>query len=136
MYKTTDGFLGGKPHIKKPRTVAATEQRKADGAIAVVKISSKEGKEEKIGKDFIPDLELNPQDHTALTETSIVSRQVIFGVKDGDKFKPLYTSDLTETGDKLTEQELKKINKEVHNTLKKHRKTYEKKKQKWKRRKF
>lgn len=47
IYKTTDGYLSNKPAIKKPRNVAAIEQRKKDGAVAVVKISSKEGKEKR-----------------------------------------------------------------------------------------
>ncbi len=131
IFKTTDGFLGNKPQIRKPRSVVATEQRKTDGAVAVVKISSKSGKEEKIGKDFIPGLELTPQDHSALTETSIVGRQVIFGIKDGDKFKAIYVADLTKTRDKLTRKELRRIKKEVHNFCKNHRKSYRRKRRNW-----
>ena len=131
IYKTMDGFLGGKPHIKKPRSVVATEQRKRDGAVALVKISSKDGKEAKIGKDFIPNLELTPDKHPTLTKTSIVSRKVIFGIKDGDTFKPIYVSDLTKTGDRLTRRELRKIRKEAHNALKEYRKAYKKKRRKW-----
>ena len=136
IYSTTDGFLGNKPQIKKPRKVAAIEQRPSDGAVALVKISSKDGKEAKIGKDFIPNLELTPAAHTSLTKTSIVSRQVIFGIKDGDTFKPIHIRDLSETGDKLTRKELRKIRKEVQNYKKQHRKTYKKKRRKWFKRKF
>ncbi len=131
IYKTTDGYLSNKPAIKKPRNVAAIEQRKKDGAVAVVKISSKAGKEKKVGKTFIPKVELTPDKHSALTETSIVSRQVIVGVKDGDTFKPILTRDLKSTGDKLTRKELKAIRKAVQNDTKQHRKTYKKKIKKW-----
>lgn len=131
IFNTTDGFLTNRPHIKKPRSVAATEQRKKDGAVAVVKISSKDGKEEKIGKNFIPGLELSPEKHKALTQNSIVGRQVVFGIKDGDTFKAIYVSDLTASGDKLTRKELRKIRKEVHNYCLKHRKAYKKKRRKW-----
>lgn len=131
IFKTTDGYLGGKPKIKKPRNVAAIKQRKADGAVAVVKISSKNGKEEKIGKTFIPKVELQPEKHTALTESSVVSRQVIIGIKSGDAFTPIFTRDLTETNDKLTRKELRAIRKGVHNDIKQHRKTYKKKIKKW-----
>lgn len=131
IFKTTDGNLGGKPKIKKPRNVAAVDQRKIDGAVAVVKISSKSGKEEKIGKTFIPNLDLSPNEHPALTEPSIVGRQVIIGIKDGESFKPIYTSDLTKTGDKLSRRELRAIRKAVHNDTKQHRKTYKKKMKKW-----
>lgn len=131
IYKTTDGYLSNKPAIKKPRNVAAIEQRKKDGAVAVVKISSKEGKEKKVGKTFIPKVELTPDKHPALTKTSIVSRQVIVGVKDGDTFKPILTRDLKNTGDKLTRKELKAIRKAVQNDTKQHRRTYKKKIKKW-----
>ena len=131
IYKTTDGYLGGKPKIKKPRTVATIDQRKKDGAVAVVKISSKKGKEDKIGKTFIPNFELKPEDHAALKETSIVSRQVIVGIKDKDGFKPILTRDLTKTNDKLSRKELKTIRKAVHNDTKQHRKTHKKKMKKW-----
>lgn len=131
IYKTTDGYLSNKPAIKKPRNVAAIEQRKTDGAVAVVKISSKEGKEQKVGKTFIPKVELTPDKHPALNKTSIVSRQVIVGVKDGDTFKPILTRDLKSTGDKLTRKELKAIRKAVNNDTKQHRKTYKKKLKKW-----
>ena len=131
IYKTTDGFLSSKLAIKKPRNVAAIDQRKKDGAVAVVKIFSKEGKEEKIGKNFISNLELVPEKHSALTKTSVVSRQVIVGVKDGDTFKPIYTSDLSKTGDKLTRKELKAIRKAVQNDTKQHRKTHKRKMKRW-----
>lgn len=136
IMKTTDGFLGNKPHIKKTRSVAIVDQRKSDGAVAVVKISKKTGKEEKIGKNFIPNLELEPSEHPALTETSIVGRQVIFGIKINGEFKPIFVRDLKNTNDKLTRKELKQIRKEVHNLMREHRKAYKKKRRKWKRRKF
>ena len=38
IYKTTDSFFTGRSDIDKTRRVAAVEQRKDDGALAVVKI--------------------------------------------------------------------------------------------------
>lgn len=131
IYKTTDGFLSNSPRVKKQRRVAAVEQRKKDGAIAVVKIFSKEGKEEKIGKDFIPNLELSPEQHSSLTETSIIGRNVIFGIKNGSNYKLIFASDLEKTDDFLTKKELSAIRKAVHNCKKEHRKTYKKKRRKW-----
>ncbi len=136
ILKTTDGFLGNRPDIKKPRNVVVVEQRKDDGAIAVAKISSKQGKEEKIGKNFIPDLVLDPKTHGSLTEDSIVSRQVIVGVKridkNGQEFRQsIFPNDMTETGDKLTDEELEKVRKEVHNDDPKHRKSFIEKLRKW-----
>lgn len=131
IFKTTDGFLGNYPTNKKSRRVAAVDQRKTDGAVAVVKIYKKRGKEEKIGKTYIPDLELTPEKHSSLTEVSIVGRQVIFGVREGDTFRPILTRNLEATGDKLTRGELRKIQKEVQNYCKRYRKTYERKRRKW-----
>lgn len=131
IFKTTDGFLSNAPRVKKTRRVAAIEQRKKDGAMAVVKFFSKEGKEEKIGKDFIPNLELSPEEHSALTETSIVGRRVIFGIKDGTDYKLIFASDLEKTEDILSKKELKVIRKAVHNYKKEHRKAYKKKRRKW-----
>ena len=47
IYKTTDGYLGGDSKNKKPRHVVVVDQRVDDGALAVSKIHSKEGKKEK-----------------------------------------------------------------------------------------
>ena len=131
IYKTTDGFFNNKPLIKKPRNVAAIDQRKMDGAVAVVKVYSKEGKEEKIGKDYIPDLVLTPEQHSALTKRSIVGRQVIIGIREGNTFKPILKRELTATDDKLTRKELRKIRKEVNNSEPKHRKTHKRKMKRW-----
>ena len=137
ILKTTDGYFNGRADIKKPRTVAVVEQRKDDKAVAVVKIYSKEGKEEKIGKTFIPDLVLKPEEHPALREESVVGRQVHFGVKRTDEsgkafHQPILSNDLQATDDSLTKKELKQVRKEVHNTEPKHRKSYKKKKKSWK----
>lgn len=133
IYKTTDGALRGRSDIKKPRNVAVVKQRKDDGAVAVVKIYSKKGKEAKIGKNYIPGLTLSSDKHSSLTEDSIVGRQVIFGVKtDTGKYESLYPSNYRDTKDNLTRQELRKVKREVHNDKKKHRKKYKSKVKKWK----
>lgn len=133
IFKTTDGALSNAPRVKKERNVAAIEQRKDDGALAVVKIFSEEGKEEKIGKTFIPNLVLTPEQHSALTKRSIVGRQVIVGIKQGDSFKPIFIGDLEKTDDKLTRRELRKIRKQVNNNSHKNRRTYKKKIKRWRR---
>lgn len=133
IFKTTDGFFGKRTDIKKPRNVAVVEQRKDDGAVAVVKVHSKSGKEEKIGKTFIPNLVLKPEEHPALTKESIVNRQVIVGVSRNGATKPrsIFPEDFQGTGDALTSEELKKVQEEVHNDEPQHRETYRKKMEKW-----
>ena len=132
VYITTDGYFTDRSDIKKRRVVAVLEQRNSDGAVAVVKVFSKEGKEANIGKTFIPGLTLLPQDHSTLTQESIVGRQVQFGVKHADKtYTPIFLSDMVATEDRLTRSELRRIRKEVHNDTRQHRKTYKDKKKKW-----
>ena len=135
IYKTTDGYLSGRSDIKKPRNIAAIEQRKDDGALAVVKVYSRKGKEQKLkeGKNYIPKLVLKPKKHATLKKDSIVGRQVIVGVKQGNGKPPksIFPGDLEKTQDKLTKKELKKIQAEVHNDTRKHRKTYKKKMKAW-----
>ena len=134
IYKTTDGVLSGNGRVKKKRRVAVVEKRKDDGALAVVKIYKKTGKEEKQkeGKTYIPNLTLTPKKHKSLTEDSIVGRKVFFGKKGEDgKYKAFYPMDLIDTEDKLTRKELKRIKKEVHNDTPQHRALYERKKEDW-----
>lgn len=99
IYKTTDGYLSGRPDIKKPRRVAVVHQRKDDGALAVVKIYSKQNKE---GKAFLKKPVLNPKKHPSLTEPSIVGKKLHIGAKVNETYKPIVERDLKPTGDKLT----------------------------------
>ena len=133
IYTTTDGFFTNRSDIKKTRIVAVVEKRKDDGAIGVVKIYKKKGKEakQKEGKRYIPDLTLSPSKHKALTEDSIVGRNVIFGVKEHDIYTALYPRAFLKTKDKLTASEIKTVQMEVHNDTPEHRQSYEVKKQKW-----
>ncbi len=133
IYVTTDGYFSNRPDIKKSRLIAVLEQREDDGAIAIVKIFSKDGKEQKIGKTFIPGLILRPSEHPAISKESIVGRQVIIGVKRNNQTKPksLYPNDFEDTGDKLTDIEYKKIKEEVHNDEPKFRNSFNKKLRKW-----
>lgn len=130
IYITRDGFFNDKPKQKKKRRVAVVEQRKDDGAVAVAKIMSKNGREEKIGKTFVPDLVLSPEQHISLTEDSVVERRVIFGTQAK---KAIHTRELEGTEDRLTKEELKKIRKHAGGAEKKNHKTYKKMKKKWKR---
>ena len=125
--------MSGKQSVQKPRRVAVIEQRKSDGAVTVAKIFKLKGKENKIGKTFIPGVILKPESHTSFTENSVVGRETIMGVKQSNgSFKAIYTSDLTSTNDRLTRKELKKVRRGVHNDQCKHRKAYKRKLRKWK----
>lgn len=127
IYKTTDGIFTGRPDINKPRRVAAIEQRKDDGALAVVKIYSKKGRD---GKLYIDKFVLKPEDHGSLTEESIVGSKLLVGIKikteSGEEYKPLYERDFTETDDRLTKAEHKAIKKGLRNkgTVKKWKKHF------------
>ena len=129
IYKTTDGYLTNHPIKKKPRRVAAIDQRVDDGALAVVKIYSKK---EKDGKYRVKKLVLKPEKHKSLTVDSEVGTQVIIGYKDGDTYRALYASDMVDTGDKLKRQELKKVKRQAGGTDKKLRQTNKRKMRRWK----
>ena len=133
IYKTTDGLFNSRPEIKKPRRVAAIDQRRDDGALAVVKIFSKK---DKSGKYIIDKLVLTPNKHSSLTEDSVVGNQVIFGIKDGDTYRAILSSDMTDTGDRLTHKEQRKVKKGVANDTPQHRKTYRKKRKRWRNKSF
>lgn len=133
IYKTTDGLFNSRPEIKKPRRVAAIDQRRDDGALAVVKIYSKK---DKSGKYIIDKLVLTPDKHSSLTEDSVVGNQAIFGIKDGNTYRAILPSDMVDTADKLSGKEYKKVKKSVANDNPKHRKTYRKKRRRWKNKSF
>lgn len=132
IYKTTDGMLTNRPDIDKPRRVVAVAQRKDDGALAVSKIRSKKGKG---GKSYIDDLVLKPKKHSSLTEDSIVERRVYIGVKvedeKGTTYKPIFRGDLSDTGDKLSNREYRKVKKGVRGKTKQHKKTFKEKMRQW-----
>ncbi|MDE7162788.1 MAG: hypothetical protein K2O44_01755 [Clostridia bacterium] len=125
------------PRNKKSRSVAAIKQRKNDGAVVLVKLSKLEGKEGKIGKTFIPGVILKPKNHPSLTKDTVVGRETVMGIKQSDStYKPIYPNDLENTNDKLTNKELRKVRRGVHNAKPKHRKTYKRKLKNWKHRSF
>lgn len=99
IFKTTDGYLSGRADIKKPRRVAVIDQRKDDGALAVVKIYKKANKN---NNSTIKGLVLKPEKHPSLSEPSIVGKRVHIGVKEGNTYKPIKERDLKPTKDKLT----------------------------------
>lgn len=128
IYKTTDGYLSGRADIKKPRRVAVIDQRKDDGALAVVKIYSKKDKQ---GKNFLKRPVLKPKKHPSLSEPSIVGKQVHIGVKEGKNYRAIYGNDLKETGDKLTFWEKLLILLGARGKTRAHRKTHKAKMKKW-----
>ncbi len=128
IYKTTDGYLSGRADIKKPRRVAVIDQRKDDGALAVVKIYSKKDKQ---GKAFLKRPVLKPKKHPSLSEPSIVGKKVHIGSKDGATYKAIYKGDLRETGDKLTIWERLLILFGVRGKTKGQKKAHKTKMKKW-----
>ena len=108
IYKTTDGYLSGNARNKKPRHVVVVDQRVDDGALAVSKIHSKEGKK---GDWHIKHLTLKPKKHESLTKPSAVEHRVIVGVKEpGTKrYKPIKSRDMQKTNDRVTNCEYKRI---------------------------
>lgn len=106
IYKTTDGYFSKNDKINKERRVAVIQQRKDDGALAVCKIFSKEGKNIKSTR-FVQGLTLTPKKHKSLTEDSIVESIPRMGVKDKEtkEFKIIKSRDFEPTGDKLTKKE-------------------------------
>ena len=131
IYKTTDGYLAGRPKINKSRKIAVIEQRKDDGAVAVVKIYSKDGKENKIGKVYIPDLILSPDEHPSLKKPSVVGREVFFGVKEGDKYYAFFPKNFRDEDDMLTKREVRNIKKNAGGQTKKNKKTLKKQTKQW-----
>mgnify|MGYP001624317183 FL=1 len=128
IYKTTDGYLSGRADIKKPRRVAVIDQRKDDGALAVVKIYSKKDKQ---GKAFLKRPVLKPKKHPSLSKPSIVGKKVHIGSKDGTTYKPIAERDLKPTGDKLTFWEKLLILFGVRGKTKEQRKAHKAKMKKW-----
>lgn len=106
IMKTTDGYFNNRQDIKKERNVAVVAQRKDDGAVAVVKIrSEKEGRQ----NTSIKGVTLKPNTHPALTENSLVEKNLrVSRTVNGEKtiLKP---AEMKETGDKLTLNERRKI---------------------------
>ena len=112
IYTTTDGYFIQNPRNKKPRPVAVIDQRKSDGAVALLKIHSAEGKS---GKRFLDDPILSEENHSALTQKSIIDNHVIVATKvqgqsNGEaKYNNIYPNELTPTKDELTKKEHKAI---------------------------
>ena len=130
IYKTTDGYLAGNERSKKPRRVAVVKQRKDDGAMAVVKIYSKK---DKSGKAYVEKLVLKPENHSSLTEDSIVGRRVYVGIiNKAGEYTPIFNRDLKETNDKLTKKEHRSVMKQAGGETKQNRKTLKKTLGAWK----
>lgn len=106
IMKTTDGYFNNRQDIKKERNVAVIAQRKDDRAVAVVKVrSEKEGRQ----NTSIKGVTLKPGKHPALTENSLVEKNLRVSRTDKGVKKALQPRDMTDTGDKLTWSERRKI---------------------------
>lgn len=135
IYKTTDGKFNNRPNIKKGRRVVAVHQRKDDNALAVTKLHSMKNSEDKRNgnKDIIPNLALSPEKHSSLTKNTVVEKKIIFGFKVDNTFYPIKAEDLTDTQDRLTNAELRKVKRGIQGDARKHRKNYKRTLKKWKR---
>lgn len=121
IYKTTDGYFTQDAKNKKPRSVAVIKQRKDDGAIAVCKIHSKEGKDE---KRKVQGLVLSPKKHKSLKVDSVVSSNPIVATKGKDgKFKAIHARDFEPTKDKLNKKEHRHIMENLGGGIEKHKAT-------------
>ena len=130
IYKTTDGYFTRSDKNTKPRRVAVVKQRKDDGAMAVVKIYSKK---DKSGKAYVEKLVLKPENHSSLTEDSIVGRRVYVGTKNkSGEYTPIFKGDLQETDDKLTRREHCIVMRQAGGATKQNRKTLKKTLGAWK----
>lgn len=130
IYKTTDGYFTRSDKNTKPRRVAVVKQRKDDGAMAVVKIYSKK---DKSGKAYVEKLVLKPENHSSLTEDSIVGRRVYVGTKNkAGEYTPIFKGDLQETDDKLTRREHCIVMRQAGGETKQHKKTSRKILKSWK----
>lgn len=130
IYKTTDGYFTRSDKNTKPRRVAVVKQRKDDGAMAVVKIYSKK---DKSGKAYVEKLVLKPENHSSLTEDSIVGRRVYVGTKNkSGEYTPIFKGDLQETDDKLTRREHCIVMRQAGGETKQNRKTLKKTLGAWK----
>lgn len=129
IMKTTDGFLRDNPTYKKDRPVVVYAKRKDDGALAISKIHRKNGKNP---QNYIHNLDLEPQKHTSLTDVSVIEKRVIFGVKDkNNNYKPILSSDLTKTNDKLGFKERHRYKKGAGGDTEKNKQTLKNTTKKW-----
>lgn len=129
IYKTTDGFLDGKPHIKKPRRIVVLKQRNSDYAVGVSKIFSKK---EKKNKNIIQNVVLNPKNHKSLDQKSVVGSRIIIGKKNKNgNYEPFYVSNFRDLNDRLSKRELSKIKKNRLKQSKSIQKTTNKKIKNW-----
>ena len=129
IYQTTDGFFydNNIKRNKKKRLVVAVNQRD-DGALAVAKIHSKKGKKD---KNYIKGVKLIPKDHPSLTEESVVSNRIIWGIKKNDKYLSVYPEYLKITEDNLSKKELRKVKRKINGKSLKYRISYKRTLKKW-----
>ena len=117
IYKTTDGYFTSNFKIKKPRRVAVLYQRD-DGAVILVRIHSKKGKDL---KNFVPNFTLKSKKHKSLSEDSIVYNKLIFGRKVNGKFEKIHPNDFIYLDDKLSYSELFKLRRKINSNKFKHK---------------
>ncbi len=130
IMKTTDGFLRGNPDNTKERRVVVFDKRKDDGALAVSKIHKKRGQNP---NNYIQNLDLQPNKHSSLTETSVIEKRVVFGLKDkNNNYTPIFIRDLQKTNDKLNFVERYKHKKGAGGDTRQHKRTLKNTTKRWK----
>lgn len=129
IMETTDGYFTQNDKITKKRLVVIVKQRKRDGALAVAKIHTPEGKNP---DNFVQGVVLKANEHSSLKQDSVVNKHVVVGTKGADKtYKPIYYRDFTDTGDKVTKNDQRKILKGAGGKNKQHQKTEKTKIKRW-----
>lgn len=127
ILKTSDGYLRGSILKYKNRLIVVINQRK-DGAIAVSKIHSIEGKN---SKDLLDKVVLKPSKHKSLTKDSSIETHVIWGRKVNEKYVPFNIDNFLDTKDRLSNFELLKLELNRKTKNRKNYKTYKRTKKKW-----
>lgn len=125
IMKTTDGYFANDPKNKKRRFLVVVDQRKDDGAVAVSKLHENKPGRKHILKGFI----LKPSKHSALAKDTVIDESIEIQ-KDRNK-TPIMPRDLTDTDDKLTWREKRKLKRRAGGSTRKHRRTTRRKLKRW-----
>lgn len=125
IHTTYDGLTNGRKHVKKKRKVVIVDQNLNDELV----VSKLHEYDESRVPYSIPDVVLKPDDHPSLTKNTLIENKTMYGFKqENGKYKTIVIDDLDKkpdgtsyenTFDKLTIDELNKVNKHVKKERKK-----------------
>lgn len=103
IYKVTDGYFSFSKTSKKPRRVIVVDERR-DGALAVVKLYSKENKNP---EHYLAAPILSTNNHKSLTKDTILDRNIKISRRKNKKIKLIKENNLKSLNDKLSFNEMK-----------------------------